>query len=125
MKGGKGKARSGKTRKDPASRSLRAGLTFPVGRILTYLKNRTGMRVSVEASIALAATLEHLICEILEGAIVITKREKFSRIKPKFIKEVFIKDDEFFEIYQRMNLTIGLTHRPKKRYNRGDQTQKA
>ena len=43
-KGGKrGKVTCGKSKKNPSSRSLKAGLHFPVGRIHRYLKNKKGL----------------------------------------------------------------------------------
>lgn len=52
------------------SRSSRAGLTFPVGRVASYLKNGSYTpNVSEKAAISMACILEYLTREILELAI--------------------------------------------------------
>ena len=62
---GKGKAPDTKSK----SRSSRAGLQFPVGRIHRLLrKGNYGERVGAGAPVYLAAVLEYLSAEILELA---------------------------------------------------------
>ena len=63
-KGGRGKkgAKSGSK-----SRSSKAGLQFPVGRIHRYLKG-SAPRIGAGAPVYLAAVLEYLCAEILELA---------------------------------------------------------
>ncbi len=62
-KGGRGKAKGTKA----VSRSVRAGLQFPVGRISRFLrKGRYAARVGGGAPVYLAAVLEYLSAEILE-----------------------------------------------------------
>ena len=64
-KGGRGKAKGGKS----TSRSAKAGLQFPVGRIASHLKKgRYAKRVGGGAPVYLAAVLEYLAAEILELA---------------------------------------------------------
>ena len=55
-------SRTGKKRRRPASRSVRAGLQFPVGRIHRYLKSgeKRLKRVAVGAPIYTAAVMEYL-----------------------------------------------------------------
>ncbi|KIY98574.1 hypothetical protein MNEG_9390 [Monoraphidium neglectum] len=61
---GRGKGKSGKK---PVSRSSKAGLQFPVGRIARYLKKgRYATRVGAGAPVYLAAVLEYLAAEVLE-----------------------------------------------------------
>ena len=76
-KGGKGgKVASGKSKKRPMSRSVRAGLHFPVGRIHRFLKHRVAMknRVGASAAIYTAAILEYLTAEVLELAGLISSK---------------------------------------------------
>ena len=63
---GKGKSASGKK---AVSRSAKAGLQFPVGRIARYLKKgKYAQRIGAGAPVYLAAVLEYLAAEVLELA---------------------------------------------------------
>ena len=63
-KGGRGKGKGGGKQ---VSRSARAGLQFPVGRVARFLrKGRYAARVGGGAPVYLAAVLEYLSAEILE-----------------------------------------------------------
>lgn len=57
--------RGGGPKKKPVSRSVKAGLQFPVGRIGRYLKKgRYAQRVGTGAPVYLAAVLEYLAAEV-------------------------------------------------------------
>ncbi len=65
---GRGKT-GGKTRAKAKTRSSRAGLQFPVGRVHRILrKGNCAQRVGAGAPVYLAAVLEYLTAEILELA---------------------------------------------------------
>ncbi|PNH02281.1 Histone H2A [Tetrabaena socialis] len=75
---GKGKA-SGKK---AVSRSAKAGLQFPVGRIARYLKKgKYAERVGAGAPVYLAAVLEYLTAEVLELAGNAARDNKKNRIR--------------------------------------------
>lgn len=58
---------SAKVKSASRTKSSRAGLEFPVGRCLKYLKaGNYANRIGTGASIYMAATLEYLVAEILE-----------------------------------------------------------
>jgi histone H2A len=62
--------RKGGPRKKAVTRSVRAGLQFPVGRIGRYLKKgRYAQRVGSGAPVYLAAVLEYLAAEVLLSTI--------------------------------------------------------
>jgi hypothetical protein len=57
--------RGAKAKKKAVSKSARAGLQFPVGRLARYLKNgRYAQRVGAGAPVYLAAVLEYLAAEV-------------------------------------------------------------
>ena len=75
---GRGK---GKTGKKATSRSAKAGLQFPVGRVARYLKQgKYATRVGAGAPVYLAAVLEYLAAEVLELAGNASRDNKKSRI---------------------------------------------
>lgn len=87
---GKAKAAigSGKTR------SSKAGLVFPVGRIKRKLKEcLVNTRVGVGSAVYMAATLEYLAAELLEIAGNEAMRDKKKRITPLAIKRSLKTDD--------------------------------
>ncbi|XP_044170293.1 histone H4-like [Acropora millepora] len=80
---GKGKAQGTKSK----SRSSRAGLQFPVGRIHRLLrKGNYAERVGAGAPVYMAAVLEYLSAEILELAGNAARDNKKSRIIPRHLQ---------------------------------------
>ena len=65
VKKGAGGRKTGGPRKKSVTRSVKAGLQFPVGRIGRYLKKgRYAQRVGSGAPVYLAAVLEYLAAEV-------------------------------------------------------------
>ncbi|KAG9074904.1 histone H2A [Ceratobasidium sp. 370] len=96
-KGGKSGAKGGKAgaaETKTQSRSAKAGLQFPVGRIHRMLKKGNyAQRVGAGAPVYLAAVLEYLAAEILELAGNAARDNKKARIVPRHL-QLAIKNDE-------------------------------
>ncbi|KAG9124788.1 histone H2A [Ceratobasidium sp. 392] len=96
-KGGKSGAKGGKAGSSESktqSRSAKAGLQFPVGRIHRMLKKGNyAQRVGAGAPVYLAAVLEYLAAEILELAGNAARDNKKARIVPRHL-QLAIKNDE-------------------------------
>merc|ERR1712022_46330 len=99
-KGGKakgGKFGAGKfSKRAPQSRSSRAGLQFPVGRIHRFLKARThsNQRVGATAAVYPSAIMEYLTAEVLELAGNACKDLKVKRITPRHLLLAIRGDEE-------------------------------
>ncbi len=83
---GKGKGGRGQDGKKSVSKSLKAGLQFPVGRISRFLKKgKYASRVGAGAPVYLAGVLEYLTAEVLELAGNAARDNKKNRIVPRHI----------------------------------------
>ena len=90
---GRGK-KAAKAKKSQITRSTRAGLQFPVGRVHRMLKKGNwAKRVGAGAPVYLAAVLEYLSAEILELAGNAARDNKKKRIIPRHL-QLAIKNDE-------------------------------
>lgn len=125
MKGGKGKAKGKATGSKQVSRSSKAGLSFPVGRIARLLKNgRYAERVGVGAPVYLAAVLEYLVAEILEVSCMVVKQNKKTRIIPRYIFLGLKEDEEFNKLFQHTIITAsGVKTQSQKHAVKGDNKQ--
>ena len=82
-----GRGKGGKVKSKPVSRSKRAGLQFPVGRIHRLLRTgRYSKQVGAGAAVYLGAVMEYLAAEILELAGNAARDNKKSRIIPRHLQ---------------------------------------
>ena len=93
-KGAKKTARGRKASVTGKSRSAKAGLTFPVGRLHSMIRSgRYAPRTGSGAPVFMAAVLEYVVAELLELAGNAARDGKKSRIIPRHI-QLAIKNDE-------------------------------
>jgi len=90
------------------SRSSRAGLQFPVGRIHRHLRQgRYAARVGSGAPVYMAAVLEYLAAEILELAGNAARDNKKSRIVPRHVQLAIRNDEELNRLLQNVTIASG------------------
>jgi len=90
------------------SRSRRAGINFPVGRIHRLMrKNHYAERISAGAPVYLASVLEYLTAEILELAGNAASERKKNRITPRFVNLAIRNDDELNRLLNNVQISSG------------------
>ena len=103
-KGGRGKVAGKKSQ----SKSSKAGLQFPVGRMGRFLKKgKYATRVGAGAPVYLAAILEYLTAEILELAGNAARDNKKSRIIPRHIQLAVRNDEELNKLFGGVTIAQG------------------
>ncbi len=90
------------------TRSSRAGLQFPVGRVHRLLrKGNYAHRVGAGAPVYLAAVLEYLTAEILELAGNAARDNKKTRIIPRHLQLAVRNDEELNKLLGRVTIAQG------------------
>jgi len=90
------------------SRSARAGLQFPVGRIHRLLrKGNYAGRIGAGAPVYLAAVLEYLTAEILELAGNAARDNKKTRIIPRHLQLAVRNDEELNKLLSGVTIAQG------------------
>ncbi|MCO5559539.1 hypothetical protein L7F22_013140 [Adiantum nelumboides] len=103
-KGGRGKV----AKKKGVSKTVRAGLQFPVGRLARYLKKgRYAKRVGSGAPVYVAEVLEYLAAEVLELAGNAARDNKKSRIIPRHIQLAIRNDEELGKLLSGVTIAHG------------------
>ena len=103
-----GRGKGGKQRAKAKSRSARAGLQFPVGRVHRFLrKGNYAQRVGAGAPVYLAAVLEYLAAEILELAGNAARDNKKSRIIPRHLQLAIRNDEELNKLLSGVTIAQG------------------
>ncbi|XP_073687582.1 uncharacterized protein [Garra rufa] len=104
---GRGKT-GGKARAKAKTRSSRAGLQFPVGRVHRLLrKGNYAERVGAGAPVYLAAVLEYLTAEILELAGNAARDNKKTRIIPRHLQLAVRNDEELNKLMGKVTIAQG------------------
>ena len=103
-----GRGKGAKSKSKPKSRSSRAGLQFPVGRIHRLLRNGSySERVGAGAPVYLAAVLEYLSAEVLELAGNAARDNKKSRIIPRHLQLAIRNDEELNKLLGGVTIAQG------------------
>ena len=90
------------------SRSTRAGLQFPVGRIHRHLrKGNYSKRIGGGAPVYLAAVMEYLTAEILELAGNAARDNKKMRIIPRHLQLAIRNDEELNALFAGITISQG------------------
>ena len=90
------------------TKSAKAGLTFPVGRLGSALrKGRYAKRIGAGAPVYMAAVLEYLVAELLELSGNAAKDNKKNRIIPRHIQLAIKNDEELNRFLGRATISAG------------------
>ncbi|KAI7795739.1 core histone macro-H2A.1 isoform X1 [Triplophysa rosa] len=101
-------SRGGKKKITKTSRSSKAGVIFPVGRMLRYIKRGLPKyRVGVGAPVYMAAVLEYLTAEILELAGNAARDNKKGRVTPRHILLAIANDEELHQLLRGVTIAAG------------------
>ncbi|KAL8496866.1 hypothetical protein ACS0TY_020523 [Phlomoides rotata] len=108
VKKGAAGRKAGGPKKKSVTRSVRAGLQFPVGRIGRYLKKgRYAQRVGTGAPVYMAAVLEYLAAEVLELAGNAARDNKKNRIIPRHVLLAVRNDEELGKLLAGVTIAHG------------------
>ena len=103
-----GRGKGGKVKNKSKSRSSRAGLQFPVGRIHRLLrKGNYAERVGAGAPVYLAAVMEYLAAEVLELAGNAARDNKKTRIIPRHLQLAIRNDEELNKLLAGVTIAQG------------------
>ncbi|TGZ34746.1 hypothetical protein DBV15_10816, partial [Temnothorax longispinosus] len=103
-----GRGKGGKAKGKAKSRSNRAGLQFPVGRIHRLLrKGNYAERVGAGAPVYLAAVMEYLAAEVLELAGNAARDNKKTRIIPRHLQLAIRNDEELNKLLSGVTIAQG------------------
>ncbi|KFD48044.1 hypothetical protein M513_11064 [Trichuris suis] len=103
-----GRGKGGKVKGKAKSRSSRAGLQFPVGRIHRLLRRGNyAERIGAGAPVYLAAVIEYLTAEVLELAGNAARDNKKTRIIPRHLQLAIRNDEELSKFLRGVTIAQG------------------
>ncbi|XP_034089597.1 histone H2A-like [Gymnodraco acuticeps] len=97
----------GKARAKAKTRSSRAGLQFPIGRVHRHLRKGNYAHRIERAPVYLAAVLEYLTAEILELAGNAARDNKKTRIIPRHLQLAVRNDEELNKLLGGVTIAQG------------------
>lgn len=89
------------------SKSAKAGLVFPVGKIHTLMKTKYPGRIAQGAPIYLAAVMEYMVAEVLELSGNAARDNRKMRIIPRHIMLAIKNDEELWRFCQTITFAGG------------------
>ncbi len=90
------------------SRSSRAGLQFPVGRVHRFLRQGNySDRIGAGAAVYLAGVLEYLVAEVLELAGNASHDNRKARIIPRHLQLAVRNDDQLSQLLSDVTIAQG------------------
>jgi histone H2A len=105
-----GNKKRGAAAKKGGSRSAKAGLIFPVGRIGSLLRRgQYARRVGASSAVYLAAVVEYLVAELLELTVkaAAQQKSKSKRLTPRALTLAVRHDDDLGALLQNVTLSRG------------------
>eukprot|EP01105_Mastigella_eilhardi_P008329 TRINITY_DN2025_c0_g1_i2.p1 TRINITY_DN2025_c0_g1~~TRINITY_DN2025_c0_g1_i2.p1 ORF type:complete len:452 (+),score=109.46 TRINITY_DN2025_c0_g1_i2:156-1358(+) len=91
-----------------SSRSAKAGLVFPVGRVFTFLKEgHYAKRIAKGTPVYLTAVLEYLAAEVLELAGNASRDNRQKRITPRHLLLAVRNDEEINKLWKGCTIRAG------------------
>ena len=103
-----GRGKGGKVKAKAVSKSVRAGLQFPVSRVHRLLKRGNySKRTGSGAGVYLAAVMEYLAAEILELAGNAARDNKKKRVIPRHLQLAIRNDEELSKLLHGVTIAQG------------------
>ena len=103
-----GRGKGGKVKAKAVSKSVRAGLQFPVSRVHRLLKRGNySKRTGSGAGVYLAAVMEYLAAEILELAGNAARDNKKKRVIPRHLQLAIRNDEELNKLLHGVTIAQG------------------
>ena len=103
-----GRGKGAKSGSKSKTRSVRAGLQFPVGRVHRFLrKGNYAQRIGAGSPVYLAAVMEYLTAEILELAGNAARDNKKTRITPRHLQLAIRNDEELNRLLGGVTIAQG------------------
>ena len=95
------------SKKSHTSKSSKAGLQFPVGRMHRHMRSDRRARIGSESAVYLAAVCEYIVAEVLELGGNAAKDNKKRRITPRHLQLAVRNDEELNKLLKMMTIASG------------------
>lgn len=94
-----------KTSSKSVTKTSRAGLVFPVGRVESKLKKKSTVeRISGLTAVCVTTIIQEVMSELLRESAAAARYSKSKRIFPKHIADVIRNDADFTKIFKNIKI---------------------